>query len=390
MDLKDLRSRIDSIQQKAGNNRRTVPEKKPDPGESLAKTGWKRTGNLVYEKITDSGIKMPSGFSTALMPPDYPGSKLDMGKLVFYDTETTGLSSGAGNIIFLAGFGYYEGESLLIAQIILADFPGEPYFLQRISDYILPDRVYVSYNGKAFDSNLIRSRFSMNGMNADFGYQLDLLFPARRLWKEALGSCSLGDIERKVLNKNRIDDVPGALVPDMYFNFIRSGDSSWIEKAASHHLDDIASLALLLEQMDRVLDNPPDYPDCSLTALAGIIARRDPGKAENILRKDYLKTGSLSSGRDLADMLKRSGRYTEAAAIWDRLWSERGSVQAAIELAKHLEHRRNDFEAALGLTESLLGLERFRTAGIRSELEKRKDRLIKRLSRSGCNRSCDS
>ncbi len=168
----------------------------PASERALLENGWKKLSDMVYEKLTMCDNPLPENISDFLMM-----QPAESGRLVFYDTETTGLSGGAGNIVFLIGFGFTEGGKFKTVQLMLTDFPGEPVFLEEVGNYLSPDKIYVSYNGKSFDSNLLKSRFAMNGMRLEFGYQLDLLYPARRLWKNIIGSCSLSDIEGKILKK---------------------------------------------------------------------------------------------------------------------------------------------------------------------------------------------
>lgn len=46
--------------------------------------------------------------------PEYSGRTLAADRLLFLDTETTGLSGGAGTVAFLVGIGYFEEEFFLI------------------------------------------------------------------------------------------------------------------------------------------------------------------------------------------------------------------------------------------------------------------------------------
>ena len=70
----------------------------------------------------------------------FPRRPLLPEELVFYDTETTGLSGGAGNVIFLFGAAWCEGRDLAVEQLFLSDFPGEPEFLQAVQDLVRPYR----------------------------------------------------------------------------------------------------------------------------------------------------------------------------------------------------------------------------------------------------------
>ena len=73
---------------------------------------------------------------------------------------------------------------------------------------------------------LIYNRFILNWMTPPLigAPHLDLLPPARRLWKARWGSCSLGSLERNVLGLQRTtEDVPGYLIPDIYRQYYLTG-----------------------------------------------------------------------------------------------------------------------------------------------------------------------
>ena len=122
---------------------------------------------------------------------------------LFFDTETTGLSGGAGNTAFLIGLGRVQGDEFLTIQYFLRDYPGEPLLLNLLKKELQKGKLFISYNGKTFDSHLLQTRFLMNRIPFQFGPQLDLLYPVRRLYKRTLPDCRLGTTETFLLNKPR-------------------------------------------------------------------------------------------------------------------------------------------------------------------------------------------
>jgi len=366
----DLRSRLDSIkkQDKKPASQPSGPREVPQPEQALLANGWTHLADMVYEKVTISSNPLSSLISDFLIP-----ESAETDNLLFYDTETTGLG-GAGNIVFLTGFGFIEGEKFKTVQLMLTDFPGEPAFLEAMRRYIRTDKIYVSYNGRSFDANILKSRYALNGIKIDFGYQLDLLYPSRRLWKNVIGSCSLGDIEEKILQKQRVLDVPGAMVPDLYFEFIRNGDYSAIEGVAAHHLEDIESLAELLSVFEKIYQNPVKLTKVDRVGLANQLTGRHPDTARAVLKAGF-EAGSFRAAKEYGLQLKRNADYAAAFEVWTRLWESRRSIFAGIELAKHLEHREKNFKKAHSITCELLSFERIRIKSIIPELEKRRARL---------------
>lgn len=195
-----------------------APARQAFPDSDPRFPGWKREGEFLYRRrqyFQGYGVE-------AWREPFSP--EADSGdQLVFYDTETTGLSGGAGSVIFLFGAAWCEGRDLAVEQLFLSDFPGEPEFLLAVRDLLSRYRAFVSYNGKTFDSHLLATRFLMNRMTWEPGPQVDLLHHARRLWKSITGDCSLKSIERTVLGFNRELDVDGADIPLIWLEFLRSG-----------------------------------------------------------------------------------------------------------------------------------------------------------------------
>jgi hypothetical protein len=173
------------------------------------------------------------------------GDPLGGDQFLFFDLETTGLSSGAGTVAFLAAFGRFVEEAgsagrsppsgvygkLQIDQFLLLDYPGEPDFLEGVLSFIAESSGRIpgaplfltTYNGKSFDSQILKTRCLMNGFPPPDLPQADLLHPARKLWKRMLPNCSQATIETMVLGLDRSGDLPGALAPDIWFAFLRSG-----------------------------------------------------------------------------------------------------------------------------------------------------------------------
>lgn len=382
MNPADLRSRLDSIKNRERPAPSGGPGKSPLPmlpkaEKALLDNGWIRVSGMVYEKVTLDDNPLDDRISDFLLEGGTESSRL-----VFYDCETTGLSGGAGNIVFLIGFGFPEGDKFRTVQIMLTDFPGEPAFLDAAGRYISPDKIYVSYNGKSFDANILKTRHAMNGMKAEFGFQLDLLYPARRLWKNVIGSCSLGDIEKNILGKSRTLDVPGFMVPDLYFEFIKHGAYSSIDKVTAHHLEDIKSLAALLFYFEKIYRDPPGCKNVDRTGLAGLLMMRHPEAALDVLCAGF-DEGSLQAAKELGFHYKRCGNYSAACLVWMRMWENGRNIFAGVELAKHYEHREKEPAKALTITEEILSLERIRIRPYLPVLEPRRARLVKKLKKYG-------
>jgi uncharacterized protein YprB with RNaseH-like and TPR domain len=359
--------------------------KKPCPPEAR---GWTQEEEFVFRKevrvpLEEKTLKRLSAAA------DFFLGACPLHSLLWYDTETTGLSGGAGTHVFLyGGARVNENAEACLVQLFLADFPGEKAFLSAVMRNFAGSGCMLSYNGRAFDAPLLQNRFILSRLPCDLPPQFDLLFTARRLWKGILPDCSLGSVERHILNKSRANDIPGMLIPQVYFDYLENpGRAGGImENVTSHHRDDILSLIELFALFGGITENPFPYisgGNINAAALGCMLEDRRPGRGVPVLRKSALKGDPWSLVR-LSRYYKRAGAFAEAEELWAGL-AER-SAFAALELAKHLEHRRADCKAALLLTEKLLAAagEKYLIPGLSpAALMKRRDRLLEKIRRGG-------
>lgn len=295
--------------------------------------GWRQTASLLFERVSYVDLR---GFNTQFsphLPLLFPREREAMHRsgivsemsnsFVFFDLETTGLSHGAGTIAFMAGLARYDSAAsqLEITQLLLADYPGEPDFLSRFADLAGEDPIFVSFNGKAFDSQILFNRFAMNGIASPFigrdPIHLDLLYPARRIWKNELESCRLSSLEENILGIKREDDLPGSEAPDAWFEYLRHGETGRLLAVGDHNRDDCATLPRLLWALDDAIEN-----------------------------------GKHRAGLIRALELRVLGDYRAASAFLEPL-ARSGDRLALKILAIDAEHRTGDLERALECAQEL-------------------------------------
>ena len=279
--------------------------------------------------------------------------------LLFIDTETTGLG-GAGAVPFLIGCGSLTGAGFEIRQYLLPDYSDEAALLEQVLAELGRDKTLVSYNGAAFDLNLIRDRFIVNRVAREVpcSGHFDLLHPARRLFKRRLSDCSLTSIEREVFGYYRCDDVPGHLIPSIYFDWLQTESTDFLPAVLEHNKLDIISLYFLLLHLDHIFRTDGavlDYAD-DLYSLSRVYGRR---KRHQKVIANFV-TLQKNPGPPLTDEVllfhsmayKRQGDWAGAVEIWHKLADSTGpeAVAAALELAKHYEHRARDCGRALDYT----------------------------------------
>lgn len=187
-------------------------------------------------------------------PLSFRGKSLD--RLLFFDTETTGLSTGAGNVIFLIGYARLTEEGIEVTQHLLESPSDEAAFLSGFLEDFAEDDYLVSYNGKSFDWPQVKSRHAFIRKQLpklpSFGH-IDLLHSARRLWKHELPSCRLSIVEEHKLHIYRKHDIPGSMAPILYFDYLHDKDPLHLKGVIDHNDQDVRSLVYLYEEIARKL-----------------------------------------------------------------------------------------------------------------------------------------
>lgn len=327
---------------------------------------------------------------------------LNLRRVCFLDTETTGLSGGTGTMAFVVGLGFFTEGGFRLRQYFLRDPGDEPAMVEGLLECLPSFEALVSFNGRAFDVPIIENRFilarvvpPLSGMP-----HLDLLHPARRLWRYALSSCALTALEKDVLGVCREQaDVPSGVIPFLYRDYLRTGDARDMERVLYHNKIDILSMVTLAVRLCRAVADPwggeaegesreltPGefyalgrwYADKGRTGdgeRAYRAALRSEAEAGSALRRRTL--------RELAYLLKRDERRDEAFACWQQLALESGGrvdgVLAAVELAKYFEWYVEDLARAAEWT--TLGLQAVRTWPRGARRDERTGHLRHRLSR---------
>ena len=167
---------------------------------------------------------------------------VDLEKVCFLDTETTGLSGGTGTMAFIVGLGFYTGEGFRLQQYFLRDPGDEPAMIEALAECLPAFEALVSFNGRAFDVPIIENRFILARAvpHLQDKIHVDLLHPARRLWRYGLSSCALTALERAVLGVRRQQaDVPSGVIPLLYRDYLRTGDARDMERVLYHNKVDI-------------------------------------------------------------------------------------------------------------------------------------------------------
>jgi uncharacterized protein YprB with RNaseH-like and TPR domain len=323
----------------------------------------------------------------------------DLRRACFLDTETTGLSGGTGTMAFIVGLGFFTAHNFQIHQYFLRDPGDEPAMIETLAQQMSEFDALISFNGRTFDVPILENRFILARTPPPTAGlpHLDLLHPARRLWRYGLPSCALGTLEREILGVLREqDDVPSGIIPYLYRDYLRTGDAREIQRVLYHNVIDILSLVTLATRLCHTFADPWNEPGLSSAEFFGLgrwyaskgrLAETEqayrmalqlwPEQAGNTRPSLDLRPKVL---HELGNLLKRADRRAEAFSYWQQLALEsRNDVVAHVELAKHYEWHADNIRLAAAWTRAALAqVENWSSGPLRTTVT---DELRHRLAR---------
>lgn len=203
--------------------------------------------------------------------------------MLFLDTETTGLAGGTGTVAFLIGLGYFEDDAFVLEQLLLPRLGEEAPMLAYVAERMRLASMLVTYNGKSYDMPLIRNRWVLNRVKAaDEIAHLDLLHCCRRVYGAMLEQMRLVNMEEEVLSFERVDDVPGFMIPGIFFQFLKDGEGQSLDPILEHNEYDILALAAMVGVLNHDLEAPDADKDPRLTLAIARLQMRAKDRAASL------------------------------------------------------------------------------------------------------------
>jgi uncharacterized protein YprB with RNaseH-like and TPR domain len=392
-------------------------------GEHLSVERWFATPEMCSLDARSLSLLLPRSTEAA----DILESASDPEQWLFLDTETTGLAGGTGTYPFLVGIAWWDAGGLQVEQFFMRDLDEEHSLLLELAERMTKRPILITFNGKSFDWPLLETRFRMTRAirAATPKAHLDLLYPARQLWRLRLGSVRLKDLERHVLGKDaraldwtRHDDIDSSLIPQMYFDFLRGGPAEPLAGIFHHNQMDLRGLAALAGKIFTLLDSGNGIANAAhldthdpieVFGLSRLLHRRGNSARARELYESALRGGMPPSVERLAQaelalLAKRDLDYTRATSLWDALRRPRSTAQgkhfagfphdapksleaaitAAEQLAIYYEHRKKQPKRAIELIRAaMMELQDARRAGMIAAARAIKidSRLAHRLAR---------
>jgi len=402
-------------------------------GEHLSVRQWYATPEMCSPDVRSLSLLLPQGTLDAL---GVAQSAADPEQWLFLDTETTGLAGGTGTYAFLVGLAWWDAGGLQVEQFFMRDLDEEHSLLLELSERMSKHPVLVTFNGKSFDWPLLETRYRMTRSIASCAptLHLDLLHPARQLWRPRLGSVRLKELERHVLGDenralewSRQDDIESSLIPQMYFDYLRGGPPEPLAGVFRHNQMDLRGLAALAGKILALFDSGNGFPDAAhhsthdpldLYGLSRLMQRRgEPARArelyETALRSGLPRHVERLAQRELAQLAKREKDYTRATSLWEELRQASTSakrkksavtledtqkaleaaIEAAEQLAIYYEHRAKQPHRAAEMTSHAIAELRCAhrdggiSAGRAHKIEARLRRRLARLERHSATRT---
>ena len=305
------------------------------------------------------GIELTTFDEIRACDPSFSGNSWDPRKLLFLDTETTGLSGGAGTVAFEIGIGFIERNDFVIRQYVMRDYSEEAPMLEEIASLLPRFDTLVTFNGKTFDVPLLESRMIMHRIRVQLTSfpHFDLLHACRRVYKLRLKRCNLASLEEAVLGHERMDDLPGSQVPERYFTYIKIREFALLEDVLRHNRQDVESLASLTGHLCAVFRRPELLEHAEDLYSVGKTLER--GGATERARTCYKILGhsslSAQARMRLSGTYKKERDWCQAVGVWETMIARgEGGLWPYEELAKYYEHAQKDIPRALAYAKSAL------------------------------------
>src|SRR5277367_5585319 len=288
----------------------------------------------------------------------------DPARWLFLDTETTGLAGGTGTYPFLVGIAWWDAGGLEVEQFFMRDYSEEHSVLVALAERMAERPVLVTFNGKSFDWPLLETRYRMTRSirTPVPRAHLDFLHPARNLWRLRIGSVRLAELELHVLGWNRGADMVSAMIPQIYFEYLRGGPPEPLVPIFHHNQMDLRGLAALATRTLSLLGNPETHghDGLELFGVSRICERRGETVrarklyAESITR-DLPRETDRAARSSLARLAKREGDMDLARSLWESmLGNSREGFEAYEQLAIYYEHRTREPHRAAALARKAL------------------------------------
>ena len=316
--------------------------------------------------------------------------KHNIDSILFIDTETTGLAGGSGTVAFMIGLGWVENNSFVVHQYFISQLNHEEGMLEYIANFAANFTCLASFNGKSYDVPLLNTRYVMNRLVPvfeDFEH-IDLLHQSRALWKYSLRDCKLKTLEAELMDLHREGDIPGEMIPQVYFEYLESGVVDRIERVFFHNRFDIVTMLGVLQLIMQSVQTVAPESDPLKDYAKGRIFHKKKDIERSIQHYENVLNSNISISRrivtllELASIYKKEKMIDKAVELWQQTVEIDYSFTAFVELAKYYEHDEKNAEKALATAQKAaegLGSYKYKE---QEEIQKRIERLNRKVTKN--------
>ncbi|ACZ41911.1 exonuclease-like protein [Thermobaculum terrenum ATCC BAA-798] len=289
--------------------------------------------------------------------------------LLLLDLETTGLYHSSETYIIAVGSAHFRDGNIIVQQLSIEHPDYERDMLAYLLNSMTNFSTILSFNGKMFDLPMLEFRCSELALDwkaiaVSIHRHADMLYPARRLWKERLISCRLANLERELLGVVRVDDLPSKLIPEMYALYLLQGNPEIIDLILDHNKYDLLALTGITLLACQLYNN--GYKLQSLYPLdaysLGKIYESNGEYEKALIVYNYSLSYTLPRHiqldicRRLSSIIRGMAQKSDLIVALHNiaLHSDNKSALILEELAKHYEHEERNYYKALEMVQTAI------------------------------------
>lgn len=334
-----------------------LPEFKPiDSGLYLRETYHRLKQN--HTDLPFRALELPTAVMGLL---DLAGTDLCSGEVLFLDTETTGLSISTGTIPFLIGVAWLEENQLIIQQYFLSSPGGEPALVRQLDSLFKRFAYLCTFNGKSYDLPLIKNRFALQRSTMKvFAHHFDLLHIWKRLLpKHHTGGFRQKNLESTLLQISRTDDIDGADIPAIYFDWVKYGVDRGLENIVYHNELDMHGMVSLYNEAAELYQNAKTSQLSSRVRIGRILFRNQKFSESKNLLEPLLFDLQLDEADQSILLMTMYQVYAKledfhsAADCLEKLAYLTKQPFETLLLLRFLEYKSNNYKRALYIIDQL-------------------------------------
>ncbi len=281
-------------------------------------------------------------------------------EVLFLDLETIGLNFETSNFPFLMGIGYFEKDHFYLKQFLLLDASLEKEQLKHIEELLKQYKYIATYNGKRFDLPLLKSRFLLHSKK----WEIELHhFDIYVLWKRILpknfaGGYSQKNLENKILNFYRNDDIDSNRVPEIFYDWQKYKKYDEFYKIILHNEWDIYNLFLLFIEALRIIKNKDNQINTKIQ-IAKIFYKNSLYKETISLLENYIPKNEEEMLEKYSILFKsyyKLNNFHNTIVYLKKLIEIRKRPKEILFLIRLLQNQMKDYKQAIEYIDLLIDL----------------------------------